>query len=76
MRCCVAAKRGRDDQTEAKYSMRQGNFTIAVPARVTYRPVSPGAAAPAGFVELIEQPGRAIPGPKSPDDAAGSRVPP
>jgi hypothetical protein len=28
MRYCVAAKRGRDDQTEAKYSMRQGNLTI------------------------------------------------
>jgi hypothetical protein len=47
MRYCVAAKRGRDDQTEAKYSMRQGNFTIAA-----WLGCLPGAAAPARFIAL------------------------
>ena len=54
MRYCVAAKRGRDDQTEAKYSMRQAIQQFQAPL--------PGPAAPAGLVKLIEEPGRAIPG--------------
>jgi len=58
MRCCVAAKRGRDDQTERKYSIRQGDSTIAawLVCRLT------GSGNPASRVELIEEPGRAIPG--------------
>jgi hypothetical protein len=54
MRYCVAAKRGRDDQTEAKYSMRLGIQQLEA--------YLPGMAARAGLVELVEQPGRAIPG--------------
>src|SRR5271166_4449462 len=54
----VAAKRGRDDQTEAKYSMDQGNRQLQSGSSAGLR--CPAAAA--GLVELVEKTGRAVSG--------------